>query len=213
VQEVVMVGAGGMARTWAEAITSADPGGTRLRLLGFLDDGEVNPEVLRGFPPLLGPTSRLAQLGAGVEYFLGLGQPQDRRRFAAVADKLGLSPVVIQHPAAAVHRNSVMAPGSGIIGNGLIGVSAQLGFHTHVSWNGIVSHDCIVGDFVSIRPRAQLSGHVVVEDDCVIGAGATVLEGRRVCAGAVVGAGAVVTRDVPPRTTVTGIPACPTAEA
>lgn len=47
----------------------------------------------------------------------------------------------------------------------------------------------------------------IIEDDAAIGAGATILPGVRICAGSIVGAGAVVTKDVPPKTLVIGIPA------
>ena len=48
---------------------------------------------------------------------------------------------------------------------------------------------------------------IVVEDGAWIGAGAAVLDGVRVGRGAVVGANAVVTKDVPPHTLAVGIPA------
>jgi hypothetical protein len=48
---------------------------------------------------------------------------------------------------------------------------------------------------------------VVIEDDVWIGARVVVLSGVRIGRGAVVGAGAVVTRDVPARATVAGVPA------
>ncbi len=48
---------------------------------------------------------------------------------------------------------------------------------------------------------------VVVEDDCDLGVGALLLPGVRVGRGAQVGAGAVVTRDVPPYAVVAGNPA------
>ena len=48
---------------------------------------------------------------------------------------------------------------------------------------------------------------VVVEDDALIGANAVVLEGIRVGKGAVVAAGAIVTKDVAPYTVVAGVPA------
>jgi len=47
---------------------------------------------------------------------------------------------------------------------------------------------------------------VVVEDDVWIGAGAVVTDGVRIGRGAVVAAGAVVVKDVPPRTVVGGVP-------
>ena len=84
-----------------------------------------------------------------------------------------------------------------------------------------------IGDNVIIAPRVQIMAveHVFedptrpileqglralgiqIEDDVWIGAGAIILDGVRVGRGAVVGAGAVVTRDVPPHSVVAGVPA------
>ena len=50
-------------------------------------------------------------------------------------------------------------------------------------------------------------GDIIVEDDVWIGYGATVMSGVRIGQGAVVAAGAVVTRDVPPYAVVGGVPA------
>ncbi len=50
---------------------------------------------------------------------------------------------------------------------------------------------------------------IVIEDDAWIGFNAIVLKGVRIGRGAVVAAGAVVTRDVPPFTVVAGAPAAP----
>ncbi len=48
---------------------------------------------------------------------------------------------------------------------------------------------------------------IVVEDGAWIGAGAAILDGVRVGRGAVIGANAVVTRDVPAHTLAVGSPA------
>jgi galactoside O-acetyltransferase len=47
----------------------------------------------------------------------------------------------------------------------------------------------------------------VIEDDCWLGAGVTVMDGVRVGRGSVIGAGAVVTHDVPPYSIMAGVPA------
>ncbi|WP_331272794.1 DapH/DapD/GlmU-related protein [Motilibacter deserti] len=48
---------------------------------------------------------------------------------------------------------------------------------------------------------------VVIEDDVWIGANVVILPGRTISTGSIVGAGSVVTKDVPPRTVVAGNPA------
>jgi len=64
-------------------------------------------------------------------------------------------------------------------------------------------------DFHSVADHTQpgIAQPVVIEDDVWLGARVTVLKGVRIGRGAVVAAGAVVTRDVPARTLVAGVPA------
>jgi acetyltransferase-like isoleucine patch superfamily enzyme len=58
---------------------------------------------------------------------------------------------------------------------------------------------------IAEQPEPRLG--VVIEDDCWLGAGAIVVDGVRIGRGSVVGAGAVVTRDVEPYSVVVGVPA------
>lgn len=58
-----------------------------------------------------------------------------------------------------------------------------------------------------IRAQGEVRDAVIVERDCWIGAGATILAGVTVGTGCVVAAGAVVTRSVPPYSVVAGVPA------
>ena len=55
--------------------------------------------------------------------------------------------------------------------------------------------------------EALSKGDICVEDDVWIGYGATILSGVRIGQGAIVAAGAVVTKDVPPYAVVGGVPA------
>jgi sugar O-acyltransferase (sialic acid O-acetyltransferase NeuD family) len=89
-----------------------------------------------------------------------------------------------------------------------------VGRHFHANLYSYVEHDCIIGDFVTFAPGVHCNGNVVIEDHAYIGAGAMLRQGRPgaplvIGRGAVVGMGAVVTRSVPPRTTVVGNPARP----
>lgn len=60
---------------------------------------------------------------------------------------------------------------------------------------------------VPIASQGHLPGVITVSDDVWIGANATILKGVTVGRGAIVAAGAVVTKDVPPLSIVAGVPA------
>ncbi len=53
----------------------------------------------------------------------------------------------------------------------------------------------------------QSGGDIVIEDDALLGVAVIVLDGVRIGKGAVIGAGAVVTRDIPAGAIATGVPA------
>lgn len=61
-----------------------------------------------------------------------------------------------------------------------------------------VGHDCIVGDRVIMANNASLAGHVVIEDDVIIGGLSGVHQFCKIGRGAVIGAVAMVTNDVIP---------------
>jgi acetyltransferase-like isoleucine patch superfamily enzyme len=104
-----------------------------------------------------------------------------------------------------------------------IGARCKIQSHTFVCDGVTIEDEVFVGHGVVFindkRPRAtSRTGHLQTEDDwelvptvvergASIGSGAVILCGVRIGADAVVGAGAVVTNDVAPGTTVTGVPA------
>jgi len=60
---------------------------------------------------------------------------------------------------------------------------------------------------VAHGPRSTDDQRIVIEEGAYIGCNTTVLGGVTIGAGARVGAGSVVTKDVPPGATVAGVPA------
>jgi len=83
-----------------------------------------------------------------------------------------------------------------------IGANCMIGPFCYITDH---DHGTIAG--IPVNQQALIGEPVVIEDDVWIGAHVTVLKGIRIGTGAVVGAGAVVTRDVLPNTIVAGVPA------
>lgn len=108
-----------------------------------------------------------------------------------------------------------------IIGNGAalspfvtIGANAIIGRCFHANLYSYVEHDCVIGDFVTFAPRVSCNGNVHIKDHAYIGTGAVLRQGTPdkpliIGKGAIVGMGAVVTKDVPAGVTVVGNPARP----
>ncbi|WP_018251314.1 NeuD/PglB/VioB family sugar acetyltransferase [Sphingomonas melonis] len=96
----------------------------------------------------------------------------------------------------------------------LLTSTIRVGRFFHANNHAYVSHDCIIGDFVTLAPGAKLNGNIHVDDHAYVGSGAVIKQGtpaqpRRIGRGAVIGMGAVVTKDVAPGETVVGNPARP----
>lgn len=97
----------------------------------------------------------------------------------------------------------------------IINIGAQIGDYSMIDMGSILGGRAIVGKRCHIGAGAVLAGvieppsadPVIVEDDVLIGANAVVIEGVRIGKGAVVAAGSVVIKDVPPNMVVAGIPA------
>jgi acetyltransferase-like isoleucine patch superfamily enzyme len=57
-----------------------------------------------------------------------------------------------------------------------------------------------------ISSQGETRAPIIIENDCWLGAGVKVLMGVRIGKGSVIGAGSVVTHDVPPYSVVVGVP-------
>ena len=109
-----------------------------------------------------------------------------------------------------------------VIGSGVwIGKHVEIGSYTRIQHGAFVPNNTKIGAHVFLGPNSTLTddkypraGNAfyvpeppILKDYCSIGAGAVILPGVTVGEKAMVGAGAVVSQDVRPFTTVAGVPA------
>ncbi|MBS7037741.1 MAG: 2,3,4,5-tetrahydropyridine-2,6-dicarboxylate N-acetyltransferase, partial [Ligilactobacillus ruminis] len=116
---------------------------------------------------------------------------------AIIRDQVEIGDNAVIMMGAVINIGAEIGPGSMIDMGAVLGGRAIVGANCHIGAGTVLAG-------VVEPPSAQ---PVVIEDDVLIGANAVVLEGVRVGKGAVVGAGAVVTKDVAPHTVVMGMPA------
>ncbi|WP_225931183.1 acyltransferase [Leptolyngbya sp. 7M] len=104
-----------------------------------------------------------------------------------------------------IGRGSYIGPYVCMAGPGHIKVGENCMIAAH---SGIYANNHIFVDpMTPIKDQGTTNEGIVIEDDCWLGTGVKVLDGVTIGQGSVIGAGAVVTKDIPPYSVAVGIPA------
>lgn len=145
---------------------------------------------------------------------LAIADSHIRERLAHKCNKAGMKFFNIIASTSIIMPNSQIGEGLIMCPYSIITSNVRIGIHFHANLYSYIAHDCVIGDYVTFAPSVKCNGNVVIEDHAYIGTGAILRQGKPgkpliIGAGAVVGMGAVVTRDVSPGETVVGNPAKP----
>ena len=108
-----------------------------------------------------------------------------------------------------IGNNAVIMMGAVINIGSVIGEGTMVDMNVVIGGRGTIGKNCHIGAGTVIAGVIEppSATPVIIEDNVLIGANAVILEGVRVGQGSVVGAGSVVTKDVPPNVVVAGSPA------
>ncbi|CCE22435.1 acetyltransferase [Methylotuvimicrobium alcaliphilum] len=110
------------------------------------------------------------------------------------------------------YSDVIVRDGAIICARTMITTAVSIGRFFHGNIYSYIEHDCTIGDFVTFSPRVSCNGYVNIANKVFIGAGAIIRNGSAdkpllIGEAAVIGMGAVVTKDVPAFATVLGNPA------
>lgn len=198
-RRVAIIGAGGHATVVASTLIAAGN-----EVVGFYDDlpSTWGSKIL-GIP-VMGPIRELSAATCS-HAMIGIGGNDVRKRFA---EQLDIEWMTVIHPFSWVHPEVPLGEGTIICAGAIVQPGAQIGSHAIINTKASVDHDCRVGNYTHLA-AAHLAGGASIDEGVFMGLGSVVLPKIHVGAWATVGAGAVVTKDVAPSTTVVGIPARP----
>jgi sugar O-acyltransferase (sialic acid O-acetyltransferase NeuD family) len=214
-EALVLVGPGGFGRETAEAVRAinadheARTGSPRWQLLGFLDDDPQRwGEPVAGVS-VLGGLDRLGELD-DARVVVCTGHPGNYTSKRRIVERLGLPPqryATLVHPAAVLAPSCSVGEGTVVLAGVVATTDVAIGAHVGLMPQVVLTHDDRLDDFVTVGAGARIAGTVHVREGAYLGSGCLIRENRTIGPWALVGMGAVVTRDVPAGEVWAGVPA------
>ncbi len=202
-KNLVILGSGVHAAEMAEIVERINRQRKTWNLLGFISRNPADVGRKFNGKPVLGTFDHLTRWMREKVFFTASNcnkLPQagfiDRKYLVSLVD-----------PGAFVSKTAVLGKGCVVYPGCFIGLQAKLGDMVFMLANCIVNHDVVLEDRVIVTSGVALAGHVHVEENCYLGQACTVREGLRIGRGSLIGMGAVVVKDVPAGSVMTGNPA------
>jgi len=111
------------------------------------------------------------------------------------------------HPTALIlDKNIKIGEGSFIGAYSILTTNIQIGKHAILNRGNQVGHDTIIGDYFSAMPGSIISGNVIVGNNCYLGTNSTIIEKKNICDDVIIGANAVVVKNINEKGTYVGVP-------
>ncbi len=203
---VVLIGCGRHGRVVGEMISCLD----NLELAGIIDP---SGKTLPGIPNLGGDEVLVTLKQKGIQgAVIGLGGVRDsvpRERIYERIQDAGLELVNVIHPSAYIAPSAQLGTGITVMPKAVINTNSTLHDCVIINSAAVVEHDCTLGAFSNVAPNATLGGNVKLGHGVHIGLGASVRDSIQIASRVVVGAGAVVVKDITEACIVAGVPAKP----
>lgn len=204
---VVIIGAGGFGREILDVFDACNRQALKYEVVGYIVEPEyASPGAVVNGKPILGGFDWLEHHVDDVSVVCGVGAPHYRKRLISMAKAIGCTFCSAIHPAACLTRWVDMGIGVVITAGCLLTNQIRLGNHVHLNLGCTIGHDVVIEEYVSVAPGAHVSGNVTLDEGCYIGTGANIIEKIHIGAWSIVGAGSTIIEDVPPNTTVVGVP-------
>jgi sugar O-acyltransferase (sialic acid O-acetyltransferase NeuD family) len=208
-QNIVIIGGGNQA-AYSIEIAEMNP---LFRIIGVLDSVHELNSIVHGYP-VIGRQEEIKEIVKRFDVKLGFIAIGDNWRREQVFQQLRdqvpqLMFATLVHPSVILGKNVKIGQGSLLMAGVIVNINSEIGDFGFLATGAQIDHDCTLEDFTSVSAGSVFGGLVRLKKYSAVTLGATVLDRLTIGENSVIGAGALVTKDIPDNVTAYGIPAKP----
>lgn len=208
--KLIIIGASGFGREVAWLVERINQKKPTWNLIGFIDDNDdIQGKNINGYN-VLGKTECIAKY-EDAYYVCAVGAAKTRKDIISKIYNYNsnLKFATLIDPSVILSKSVKVGEGSIICAHSVLTVNIEIGSHVIINLDCTVGHDALIKDFVTIYPSVNVSGFTTIESCSELGTGMQIIQGKTVGENTIVGAGAVVVKDIPDNCTAVGNPAKP----
>ena len=209
-KDLIIFGASGFGREVAWLVERINAVSPTWNLLGFMDDAdELQGKVINGYK-ILGKIDDICNYPE-VYFVCAIGASKVREKI--IKSMKALNPNVkfgtVIDPTVEISKYVTVGEGTIICAHTIITVNITIGNHVIINLDCTIGHDAILQDYVTLYPSVNVSGITNIGYATELGTGMQIIQGKCIGKYSVIGAGAVVVKDIPEKCVAVGSPAKP----
>ncbi len=206
-KDLIIIGAGGMGRETAWLVEDINAKNNEWNLLGFIDDEKKKQgKDFNGYK-VLGDFSYLYSK-RDIYYVCAIANARLRKKIIEEkCKKLPIIPATLIHPSVIISKYNKIGEGTIICAGTIITINTSIGIHNIINMDCTIAHDVVMEDYVTVYPSVNVSGNCSIGNCVELGVGTQIIQGKNIGENSIIGAGAVVVKDIEKNITVVGVPA------
>ena len=203
---IILIGAGGHARSVADVIKSEG----RYQIAGLIDSFQKPGTVCFGYE-ILGGEKDLPNLCRNLKIykaFIAIGDNYQRQAMAERIKKAipEIEFITCIHPSAIIGSDVIIGAGAAIMPGVIIISGCSIAEGCLLNTGSSIDHDGIMEPWSSLGPGVIAGGHLKLGERSAINLGAKVVNDISIGRDTLIGAGAVVSKDIPDNVVAYGVP-------